>query len=87
MPRQAGASMFRNSQRLSVVKMEDSLVGEATEGVGSKGRWPGSPAGLSSQQCPGQVRTQGPRHKFQVKIIKWLPTPSSRFELLPHPRL
>lgn len=40
--------MFRNSQWLIVVEMEDSLVGETAEGVGSEGRWPGSPAGLSS---------------------------------------
>lgn len=50
--RQAGARMFRNSQWLSVVEMEDSLVGETAEGVRSEGRRPGSPAASAVSSAP-----------------------------------
>lgn len=44
--------MFRNSQWLSVVEMEDSLVGETAEGVRSEGRRPGSPAASAVSSAP-----------------------------------
>lgn len=37
---------------LSVVEMEDSLVGETAEGVRSEGRRPGSPAASAVSSAP-----------------------------------